>query len=67
MELKLIKNGKQSKLERVFNRKVLPIGSSLAVTMPIDIVRETKIKSGDNVYVYANNDGQIVIDLKPRG
>ena len=67
MELKLIKNGKETPLIEMWNRIIHTIGGSLGVTIPHKVVKQSGLKAGDSVYVYTNGKGQIVIDLKPRG
>ena len=67
MELKLIKNGKESALIEMWNRTLQKMGGSVGVTIPNEIIQQSKSIVGDKCYVYTNGKGQIVIDLKPRG
>jgi len=67
MELKLIKNGKETPLVAMFNSTLQTIGGSLAAIIPYKIVKKLELNASDTCYVYTNNEGQIVIDLKPRG
>ena len=43
-----------------FQRKVVKIGGSYRITIPLEIVRAVKIKNGDNMSIWLDN-GQIVL------
>lgn len=46
-------------------RKVIPAGSSVAVTLPVEFVRENNIESGQEIYVVKNRKS-ILYTTDPR-
>ena len=50
------------------NRKLMRIGNSLGITFPTQLVREFKMKHGDQVKVLSDGDGTFLVKLiKPAG
>ena len=50
---------------KVDDRTIITQGTSLAVSLPPNILREFKVEKGDMVTLYNNGKGQLLIDLVP--
>ena len=46
-------------------RKVMKQGSSLVVSIPRSLLKQSNCEKGDTVALYSNGKGQILIDLLP--
>ena len=49
----------------IVNRKIIQVGSSLAVSIPRNLLKQSNCEQGDVVPLYSNGKGQLLIDLMP--
>lgn len=48
------------------NRKIMKQGSSLVVSIPRNLLKQSNCEKGDTVSLYSNGKGQLMIDLLPQ-
>lgn len=62
---KLKRNGETTTMIKQGERKLMKQGSSTVVAIPPQILKNAGVKEKDEIAIYTNGQGQILIDLKP--